>query len=68
MTAQRKERVGELLLGEAEKEVGLVLGEIGGALENPAAALGVVLVDCVVAGGDAAGADGARGLEQAGRT
>ncbi len=62
--AQRKERARQLLLGEAEEEVGLVLGMIGGALENPAVARRVVLVDGVVAGGDAAGADGARGLEE----
>jgi hypothetical protein len=60
--AEREERAGELLLGEAEEEVGLVLGQIGGALEDPALAGRVVLVDGVVAGGDAVGADGARGL------
>jgi hypothetical protein len=37
---------------------------VRGALENPAAARRVVLVDGVVAGGDALGADGAGGLEQ----
>ena len=56
--------MGELLLGEAEEEVGLILGQIGGALENPAGARRIELVDRVVAGGDAVGADGARGLEQ----
>ena len=62
--AQRKERARQLLLREAEEEVGLVLGEICGPLENPAPARGVELVDRVVAGGDAAGADGAGGEEQ----
>ena len=64
MPAQRKERVRQLLLGQAEEKVGLVLGQIGGALENPAAARRVELVHGVVAGGDAVGADGACGLEQ----
>ncbi len=54
----------ELLLGQAEEEVGLVLGEVGGALENPAVSLGVVFVDRVVTSGDAVGADGAGGLEE----
>ena len=62
--AEREEGAGELGLGEAEEEVGLVLGEIGGALEDPALAGGVVLVDGVVAGGDAIGADGAGGLDE----
>jgi len=56
--------VSELLLRQAKEKVGLILGQIGGALENPAAACGVVLVDRIVAGGDAISADGARGLEQ----
>ena len=62
--AKREEGVSELLLGEAEEEVSLVLGEIGRTLEDPAAALRVELVDGVVASGDAVGADGARGLEE----
>jgi len=62
--AQREERVRKLLLGEAEEKVGLVLGEVCRALEDPAPARGVVLVHGVVAGGDAAGADGARSLKQ----
>ena len=62
--AEREERAGELLLRQSEEEVGLVLGSIGGALEDPAAALRVVLVAGVVAGGDAVGADLARGDEQ----
>ena len=62
--AQREEGVGELLLGEAEEEPGLVLGAVGGALEDPAAARGVVLVAGVVAGGDALGADLAGGAQK----
>ena len=62
--AEREQSSRELLLGEAEEEVGLVLGSIRGALEDPALADGVELVDGVVAGGDAACADGAGGLEQ----
>ena len=54
--AEREERVGELLLGEAEEEPGLILGEVGWALENPAAARGVVFVYSVMAGGDTLGA------------
>ena len=56
--------MGELLLGEAEEEISLVLGEVGGALEDPSCARRVVFVDRVVAGGDAVGADGAGGLKQ----
>ncbi len=37
--AQRKQRVRELLLRQPEEEVGLILGQIGGALQDPAAAL-----------------------------
>ena len=55
---------GKLLLRQAEEEVGLILGQIGGALENPALASGVELVHRIVAGGDAAGADALRGLEE----
>ena len=66
--AEREERVRELLLREAEEEVGLVLGQICGPLENPALARRVVLVDGVVAGGDAVGADGAGGLQKLRRT
>jgi len=62
--AEREESVGELFLGEAEEEVGLILGAVGGAFENPAIASGVELVDGVVAGGDAGCADGAGGLEK----
>ena len=51
--AEREEGVRELRLREAEEEVGLVLGEVGGALEDPALAHGIVFVDGVVAGGDA---------------
>ena len=54
----------ELLLREAEEEVGLVLGLVGGAGEDPAAAGLVVMVAGVVAGGDAVGADLAGGGEE----
>src|SRR5271168_2676233 len=54
---QREERMGELLLGEAEEEPCLVLGAVGGALENPASTRGVVLVAGVMAGGDAIRSD-----------
>ena len=55
--AEREEGAGELILGEPEEEVGLVLGVVGGAGEDPAVAGGVVVVAGVVAGGDALGAD-----------
>jgi hypothetical protein len=51
-------------LGQAEKEVGLVLGQVRRALQNPALANRIVLVYRVVAGGDTAGANAAGGLEQ----
>jgi hypothetical protein len=54
----------ELVLGEAEEEVGLVLGLVGGAGEDPAAARLVEVVARVVAGGDAVGADLAGGDEE----
>ena len=62
--AEGEEGAGELVLSEAEEEVGLVLGQVGGALEDPAGACGVVLVDGVVAGGDAVRADGAGGEQE----
>ncbi len=52
--AEREEGVSKLLLREAEEEVGLILGEVGRALEDPTAADRIVFVDCVMAGGDAA--------------
>ena len=51
-------------MGEAEEEVGLVLGLVGGAGEDPAAAGFVVMVAGVVACGDALGADLAGGEEE----
>jgi len=60
--SEREEGAGELSLGEAEEEVGLVLGGVGGAGENPAAAGFVEAVARVVAGGDALGADLAGGV------
>jgi len=62
--SEREEGAGELSLGEAEEEVGLVLGGVGGAGENPAAAGFVEAVARVVAGGDALGADLAGGEEE----
>uniref|UniRef100_E6QM66 Uncharacterized protein n=1 Tax=mine drainage metagenome TaxID=410659 RepID=E6QM66_9ZZZZ len=62
--AEGEESVGKLVLGESKEEPGLVLGEVGGALEDPAVARGVVLVAGVVAGGDAGGTDLARGEQK----
>ncbi len=62
--AEGEERAGELLLGEAEEEVGLILAAVGGAGEDPAAAGFVVAIARVVAGGDALGADLAGGEEE----
>ena len=62
--AEGEERAGELILCEAEEEVGLVLAVIGGAGENPAAADFVEVVAGVVACGDAVGADLAGGDEE----
>ena len=62
--AEGEEGAGELILGEAEEEVGLVLGLVGGAGEDPAAAGFVVVIARVVAGGDALGADLAGGEEK----
>jgi hypothetical protein len=64
MRPERKERVRQLLLRQAEEKVGLILGQIGGALENPALARGIELVHRIVAGGDAARADALRGLQK----
>ncbi len=62
--AQRKLRTRQLLLGEAKEKIRLVLGQVGRALENPAAAAWVVFVDGVMTGGDAIGADRSGGLQQ----
>ena len=51
--AEREERVSKLLLRQAEEEVGLVLREVGRALEDPTAAHRIEFVDGVMAGGDA---------------
>lgn len=51
-------------MSEAEEEVGLVLGAVGGAGEDPAVAGLVEMVASVVAGGDALGADLAGGEEE----
>ena len=60
-SAKWKKGAGELGLGETEEKVGLVLGAVGRAGENPAAAGLVVVVASVMAGGDAIGADLAGG-------
>ncbi len=64
MLSQRKQRVRQLRLRQAEEEVGLVLGEIRRPLQNPALARGVILVDRVVSGGNRIRADGSRRLQQ----
>ncbi len=53
-----------MILGEAEEEVGLILGVVGGAGEDPAVACGVEVVAGVVSGGDALGADLTGGGEE----
>ena len=55
--AERKDRAAQLLLGQAEEKISLVLARVGGALEQPAAAGVVESHAGVVAGGDALGAD-----------
>src|SRR6185437_2590320 len=62
--AEREERARELLLSQPEEEVGLVLGTVRGAGEDPAAARGIVVVAGVVARGDAVGTDLAGGEQQ----
>ncbi len=62
--AEGKEGVAELVLSEAEEEVGLVFRAIGGAGEDPAVADGVEAIASVVASGDAAGADLAGGDQE----
>src|ERR1700683_4608924 len=61
---QRKQRMCQLLLREAKEKIGLVLGQIRRALENPSPARGIEFVDGVVAGGDVFGADAASRREQ----
>jgi hypothetical protein len=62
--AEGEEGAGELLLREAEEEVGLVLGLVGGAGENPTVADGVEVIAGVMAGGDAVCPDLAGGCEE----
>ena len=62
--AEGEEGVCELVLGESEEEPGLVLGEVGGALEDPTVADGVEVVAGVVAGGDLCRPDLAGGEEK----
>ena len=62
--AEGEEGAGELVLGQTEEEIRLVLRAVGRAGEDPAAAGFVVVVAGVVAGGDALGADLAGGKEK----
>ena len=62
--AEREIGAGQLFLGEAEEEVGLVLGFIQGAEKFVAAGLRVVPHAGVVTGSDAFGADLARGDQE----
>ncbi len=62
--AEREQGARELGLGEAEEEVGLVLGAVGGAGENPSVSFCGEVVAGVVAGGDEFGTDLAGGEEE----
>jgi hypothetical protein len=53
-----------LILRETEEEVGLILGVIGGAGEDPALSLRIKMIACIVPGGDAVGTDLACGDEE----
>jgi hypothetical protein len=53
--AQGEKGAAELRLGQAKQEVGLVLGAVGGTLEQPASQPLVKLHTCVVAGGQGVG-------------
>src|SRR5579884_2077270 len=64
VSAEREECTRELLLGKAEKKIGLVLAQVCGALQDPAVADGVILIAGIVAGGDAVGANLARADEK----
>src|SRR5579884_4078452 len=61
---QRKQRAAELVLSEPKQEVGLVLGEIGRTLQQPASAGVVVLDPRIVPGRQQVGADLARRNEE----
>src|SRR5262249_44737386 len=62
--AQGKARAAELLLGKTEEEISLVLGQVGGATQEPAIALGIEFAAGVVPGGQQIGADLARRDQQ----
>ena len=62
--AEREEGAGELVLREAEEEIGLVLAVIDATAHLPAAAGGVEGDAGVVAGGDALGADAVGHVEK----
>src|ERR1017187_1375958 len=61
---QRKERVRQLFLRQTKQKISLILGEVRWALENPAAPLGVKLVDRVVSRSNAARANAPRRLQK----
>ena len=64
MPPSGKQRARELILLEAEQEIGLVLGAIRAAAHLPAAAGGVPIDPRVVAGGDARRADALRHFQK----
>src|SRR5579859_898926 len=62
--AQRKAGAGELLLRQAEEEIGLILRFVGGAEKLVAARVWIPANASVMSGGQALGADLARGDEK----
>jgi len=62
--AEGEEGARELVLREAEEEVGLVLGMVGGAGEDPALSLLVKMITRIMPGGDAVGTDLTGGDEE----
>src|SRR5262249_15116781 len=62
--SERKARPAELLLRKTEKEVGLILGVVGSAPQEPTIAWLVVLAAGVVSGGEEIGADLPRRQQQ----
>ena len=66
--AQRKQGARKLRLGEAEQEIGLVLGAIHGAQQLVAAGSGVAADARVMAGGDVVRAHGIGHLQKPRRT
>src|SRR5579862_5442599 len=62
--AQREQRAAELVLSQPKQEVGLVLGEIGRTLQQPASAGVIVLDPSIVPGRQQVGPDLARRDEE----